>query len=141
MAPFVLHENASNLKVPARKASSRFLKGKMDANAIRTALKTLPTRSKAYNKTYNAAMERIKGQTDSKELAIQVLSWITCTKRPLTTLELQHALAVEVGKLELDKDYLLEIEDMVGISSSATSWAAMRLKMSWSIRCTRFDGF
>lgn len=59
-------------------------------------------------------MERIKGQVkDQEELAKQVLMWITCAKRPLTTTELQQALAVEVGKLELDEDNLPQIEDMV----------------------------
>ena len=41
--------------------------------------------------------------TDQEELAKQVLSWITCAKRPLTTSELQHALAVELGDLNLTK--------------------------------------
>ena len=41
--------------------------------------------------------------------------WITYTKRLLTTLELRHALAIEVGKSELDEDNLLDIEDMVSI--------------------------
>jgi hypothetical protein len=61
-------------------------------------------------------MIRIEGQvTDQEELAKQVLSWITCAERPLTTLELQHALAVEVGESELDEDNLPEIEDMVSV--------------------------
>jgi hypothetical protein len=59
-------------------------------------------------------MERIEGQVkDQKELAKQVLSWIAYAKRPLTTLELQHALAIVVGESELDEDNLPEIEDMV----------------------------
>ena len=49
-------------------------------------------------------MERIECQNgDSPELATQVLSWITCPKRSLTTLELRHALAVEIGESELDE--------------------------------------
>lgn len=61
-------------------------------------------------------MERIEGLiTDSKELAKQVLSWITCAKRPLTTLELQHALAVEINASELDEENLPDIEDMVSV--------------------------
>ena len=42
-----------------------------------------------------------------------VLSWIICAKRPLTTLELQHALAVEAGNHELDKDIFPQIQDMI----------------------------
>ena len=61
-------------------------------------------------------MERIEDQVaDSQELARQVLSWIVCAKRPLTTLELQHALAVEIGEPELDEENLPEIEDMVSV--------------------------
>jgi hypothetical protein len=61
-------------------------------------------------------MDRIEGQLqDQEELAKQVLSWITCTKRPLTILELQHALAIEVGNSELDKENLPQIEDMVSV--------------------------
>jgi hypothetical protein len=43
------------------------------------------------------------------------LSWITCAKRPLTTSELQHALAVEKGDPELNKDKFPQIEDMVSV--------------------------
>lgn len=61
-------------------------------------------------------MERIEGQiTDSQTLAKQVLSWITYAKRPLTTSELQHALAVEVGEPKLDNENLPEIGDMVSV--------------------------
>ena len=59
-------------------------------------------------------MERINGQViDFKRLANQVLSWIVCAKRPLTTRELQHALAVEVGESEANEQKVPEIEDMV----------------------------
>ena len=61
-------------------------------------------------------MERIGGQVkDQEELAKQVLSWITCAKRPLTTSELQHALAVEVGESALDEENLPQIEDIVSV--------------------------
>jgi hypothetical protein len=61
-------------------------------------------------------MERIEGQLiDQKHLAKQVLSWITCAKRPLTMMELQHALAVEVGESTLDRDNLPQAEDMVSV--------------------------
>ena len=61
-------------------------------------------------------MERIEGQkTGFRDLAMRVLSWITCAKRRLTTSELRYALAVEVGESELDEDNLPEIEDMVSV--------------------------
>ena len=61
-------------------------------------------------------MKRIEGQKIGfRNLAKRVLSWITCAKRPITTLELQHALAVEVGESALDKDNLTDPEVMVSI--------------------------
>jgi hypothetical protein len=61
-------------------------------------------------------MERINGQIkDQEELAKQVLSWITCAKRQLTTTELQYALGVEVGESELDEENFSQIEDIVSV--------------------------
>ena len=61
-------------------------------------------------------MERIDGQVrNSRDLAKQVLSWITYTKRLLTTSELRHALAVELDTSALDEENLPEIEDMVSV--------------------------
>ncbi|OAF59384.1 hypothetical protein VC83_04394 [Pseudogymnoascus destructans] len=92
------------------------LKGKKSPKAIRTALKELSTGNDAYDDAYNDAMERIEGQlAGEKELAKQVLSWITCAKRPLTTSELEHALAVELGELQFDEENLSPIEDMVSV--------------------------
>jgi ankyrin repeat protein len=83
---------------------------------MRTALKCLPLGSDTYDDAYQNAMVRIEGQVaDQAEFAKQVLSWITCAERPLTTLELQHALAVEIGASELDDDNLPEINDMVAV--------------------------
>ncbi|KAH9204100.1 hypothetical protein DL95DRAFT_439405 [Leptodontidium sp. 2 PMI_412] len=92
------------------------LVGKRSAKAIRTAIAQLPTGTNVYDCAYNDAMNRIEGQLqDQEELAKQVLSWITCAKRPLTTLELQHALAIEVGDSELDKENIPQVEDMVSV--------------------------
>jgi ankyrin repeat protein len=81
---------------------------------MRAALKNLATGSEAYDHAYEDVMERINGQIkDQEELAKQVLSWITCAKRQLTTIELQHALGVEVGESELDEENFSQIEDIV----------------------------
>jgi ankyrin repeat protein len=98
------------------------LVGKRSRKAIKTALRTLQTDSKAsehdkvkaLDQAYEQAMKRIQAQVaDSYILAKQVLSWITCARRPLTTLELRDALAVEMNESELDQDNLPDIEDMV----------------------------
>ncbi|KAG7289878.1 hypothetical protein NEMBOFW57_006255 [Staphylotrichum longicolle] len=88
----------------------------MSAKAVRVALETLYTGSQAYDYAYDNAMDRIEGQLkDQEELAKQVLSWITCAKRPLSTTELQHALGVEVGETELDPDNIPLVEDIVSV--------------------------
>jgi len=101
------------------------LADKVTPKAIRLELETLRKESevsnddrtsKALDHAYKQAMERIEGQEQGFEkLAKKVLSWITCAKRPLTTLELQHALAVEIGEPELDNENLPEIEDMLSV--------------------------
>src|SRR5277367_3953063 len=84
--------------------------------ATRTALKKFPKGFEAYNYAYEEAMERVEGQiTNSRDLAKQVLSWITCANRPLTTSELRHALGVEIGESELDEENLPEVENIVSV--------------------------
>jgi len=92
------------------------LVGMRSPKAIRTALGKLATGNNAYDIAYKDAIERIEGQVKHQyELAKQVLSWITCAKRPLYISELQHALAVEVGEAELDEENLPQIEDMISV--------------------------
>ncbi|KAL2849602.1 hypothetical protein BJY01DRAFT_210591 [Aspergillus pseudoustus] len=47
-------------------------------------------------------------------MAKQVLSWTTCTG-PLTTRELQHALAVELGLPYLENANISDVEDIVSV--------------------------
>ncbi|KAI9668003.1 MAG: hypothetical protein M1821_000823 [Bathelium mastoideum] len=90
--------------------------GKKSVKVLRSALGKLPTGSGAYDNAYEAAMDRVEGQlSDQTNLAKQVLSWITYAKRPLTTKELQHALAVEVDEVELDEDNISSIEDIISV--------------------------
>ncbi|KAH8799669.1 ankyrin repeat protein, partial [Xylogone sp. PMI_703] len=90
--------------------------GKRSPKAVQTALKNLVTGSAAYDRAYEDAMERISGQIkDQEELAKQVLSWITCAKRPLAIIELQHAIGVELGEYQLDERNISEIEDIISV--------------------------
>jgi hypothetical protein len=83
---------------------------------IKVALKNLPKGEKGLDTTYEQAMERIEGQEAGfRELARQVLSWVVHAKRPLSRLEIQHALSVKAGMLELDEDFLPESEDLVSV--------------------------
>ncbi|KAJ5363355.1 hypothetical protein N7541_004199 [Penicillium brevicompactum] len=90
--------------------------GKRSPKAIKIALKNLSSGVNTYDSAYNDAVDRINGQVpDQTELALQVLSWVTCAKRQLTTIELQTALAVEIGEEVFDKDNVPDITDMVAV--------------------------
>lgn len=92
------------------------IKTKVTAKKVKEALRNLPRGSHAYSDVYKNAMERIKTQdTDSWELAKNVLSWIIHAKRPLKIGELQHALAVEDGEPELDAENIPHVEDMISV--------------------------
>ncbi|OBT75334.1 hypothetical protein VF21_04711 [Pseudogymnoascus sp. 05NY08] len=96
------------------------LKGKKSPKAIQKTLKDLPSGFQAYDETYDKAyedaMERIEGQiNDEKELAMQVIYWITCSKTPLTTSQLEIALAIERESFESDEDNICPVEDMVSV--------------------------
>jgi ankyrin repeat protein len=61
-------------------------------------------------------MQRIQGlMPDQRELAMQVLAWVTCSQRPLAAIELQHALAIEIGESQFDEDNVPDIEDMLSV--------------------------
>ena len=89
------------------------LKYKTTRKAIKLAIQNLP---KGLDTAYSDAIERIEAQVpDHLELAKQILSWITHAPRPLSVMELQHALAVEVGETELHEDNIPEMEDMAAV--------------------------
>ncbi|KAE8422520.1 hypothetical protein BDV36DRAFT_310885 [Aspergillus pseudocaelatus] len=65
-----------------------------------------------------AAMTRIQKQTiNLKDLAMRTLGWIICSERPLTTSELQHALAVQQGAKALDEDAIPEVDMLLEVCS------------------------
>ncbi|KAM0078874.1 hypothetical protein ACKRZS_008740 [Fusarium odoratissimum] len=101
-----------------------FFMDKVTENDVRSALKEIQKQKQAYggNKhkllsgAYDHIMERISRQKlGLRELAIQVLSWITCAKRQLTITELQHALATKQGNRTLDARDIVPIEDIVSV--------------------------
>ncbi|RYP46072.1 hypothetical protein DL768_007664 [Monosporascus sp. mg162] len=101
------------------------LHGKRTTKAVRRALEQFQRQSRGSAKdqkfnilaqAYDQSMERINGQqSDLSELAKQILLWITCAKRPLTTSELQNALAVKLGEPELYEENLPRIQDMISV--------------------------
>ncbi|RSL90156.1 hypothetical protein CDV31_015738 [Fusarium ambrosium] len=99
------------------------LDDKLTPKSIRSGLKDFQKHSQgsgeagkaqALDFAYEQAMERINNQKPGlREIALQVLAWITCAKRPLTQPELQNALAVELGTLEFDEENLPDIQGTV----------------------------
>lgn len=86
---------------------------KNNRRAIRNTLENLP---KGLDDTYAEVMNRIAGQNiEDKELAEEVLLWISYAARPLSVLELQHALAVEEKDSKTDVDALPDEEIMISV--------------------------
>jgi hypothetical protein len=85
----------------------------MDSLAITTnrqhARRVLENLPSEVNATYDQTMKRIEGQVESdRELAEQILSWVTYARRPLSLPELQHALAVSPGMTEMNLDAIVD---------------------------------
>ena len=88
----------------------------MTKKSVKKALESLPRGKEALSKAYDEAIERIDGQQPGcRDLARRVLMWVSHAREPLSTLELQHALAVEIDddEGELDHDNFVEVEDMI----------------------------
>lgn len=50
-----------------------------------------------------------------RNLAMRILSWIVCSKRPVKTSELQHAIAVQIDTRELDRDNITDVGLMTSV--------------------------
>ncbi|OBT65133.1 hypothetical protein VE03_04735 [Pseudogymnoascus sp. 23342-1-I1] len=87
---------------------------KTTKSKVRSMLKRLSSGEEALNKAYDNAIKRIEAQPEGcSELAKRVLTWISYAERPLTIEELRHALAVNPGDNDLDRDYFEDMEDIV----------------------------
>jgi hypothetical protein len=63
-------------------------------------------------------MKRIEQQSSfSQDLAKRILGWVTFSTRPLTAIELQDAIAVEIGEPEFDQTNIIDIEEMISVCS------------------------
>jgi hypothetical protein len=89
---------------------------KLTVRDVKSAVRNLPEGSDAYDLAYNASMERILEQGKGPSvMAKKILAWILCAHRPLSTLELLHALAVEPGDTEIDEENILETKQLLNI--------------------------
>lgn len=87
---------------------------------LKDALTALP---EGLNKTYDETMERINSQhPDQATLARKVLCWVFYAFRPLTMLEIQHALAVETGDSMLDEDNIPEQELLLSVCNGLVTF-------------------
>jgi len=87
---------------------------KLTEKQINTALDNMEKGEEGLGKAYDDTVNRIENQGQViRELAETVLFWIVYAKRPLTTEELRHALAIEPGTTKLDKMNLCPVNDIV----------------------------
>ncbi|KAK0704529.1 ankyrin repeat-containing domain protein [Lasiosphaeris hirsuta] len=72
----------------------------------------LADKNKTYEKLYEDTMKRIE-RSNQAEFAKKALSWVVCARRPLTTTELLHALAVNPGDKTLDRYNIAEMDGVM----------------------------
>ena len=83
---------------------------------IKEVLKVLESGEVGLDDRYNAAIERIRGQnTNARDRAVKILSWVSHAERSLTVKELLYALAVKEGAADFDEDYLLAEEHLLPV--------------------------
>jgi hypothetical protein len=81
----------------------------LEQDTIRAVLYALDKLPDEIDQIYDESMERIERQSNTKELAKRVLSWIIYASRPLSVEELRHALAVSPNMTEMDpRDLVFE---------------------------------
>jgi hypothetical protein len=92
----------------------------MTKTKVISVLNNLSMGSEALHNAYDEAITRIDGQLQNDRiLAKNVLSWISYAQRPLTTGELCHALAVEIGDEELQLDIVSVCAGLVTVDEES----------------------
>ncbi|KAL8343422.1 hypothetical protein RB598_004658 [Gaeumannomyces tritici] len=85
------------------------LRGMQSPRQIKDAL---VDKKRTYEKLYGDTMKRIES-SDQARFAKKALKWVVCARRPLTTSELLHALAVNPGDTALDEDNIPEMHGVI----------------------------
>ena len=63
---------------------------------------------------YETTLERVEEQDHfSRDLALKALTWLAYAQRPMTALELQHALAGETDKGSLHVENLVDVKELM----------------------------
>ncbi|KAJ7574518.1 hypothetical protein C8J56DRAFT_802812, partial [Mycena floridula] len=112
------------IEVVISKAAGMFLQAKLhlDSLARQTNVKTLRNALDRLPediwRSYDNAMLRIdaQGETDSN-LAYHIFYWLSCSKRPLTVPELQHAVAVSSNPemTDMEQEAIVDIETLTDV--------------------------
>jgi len=81
---------------------------------------------------YTATLTRVKGQKGNKSvLGLKVLMWVLYSERPLRTVELRHALGVEMGSAHLDPENIPSLRTVLacclGLVTVEASSSTVRL--------------
>ncbi|EXK23782.1 hypothetical protein FOMG_19457 [Fusarium oxysporum f. sp. melonis 26406] len=83
---------------------------------VKEVLRCIAKGENRLDKAYEQTMKRIKSQEENRSrLAQRVLACIFHAKRPLSTAELQDALAVRPSMSTLDRDYLYDVETVLSV--------------------------
>lgn len=89
------------------------LAAKTNLRAARLALQKLPCQ---LDTIYSDATDRINTQAEEDlELAWRVLGWIVRSEVPLSGIQLQHALAVDIDDDELDHDAFIDLDVILAV--------------------------
>jgi hypothetical protein len=106
------------------------LKSRSNRKQILIALDSLPS---TVDEMYRQALQRIKDE--HRQLAFRVLSWILHAHRPLTIVELQHALAFDGGTADIDLNVL---DDEVFVQSVCCGLVTSQQRQSYDLVTDKF---
>jgi ankyrin repeat protein len=102
----------------------RFLKAELILNVlehletakeVRDALNSLPP---TYDGSYKFTLKQIERKdTNQRNLAFKVLSWLSHALGGLTVTALQEALSVQAGDKKVDEEKLIPVDDLISVCS------------------------
>ncbi|KAJ5718458.1 ankyrin [Penicillium malachiteum] len=86
----------------------------VDGMYVNLEISSTPPRFPQREDIAETTPKRTRQSLDSRA-AKEVLAWIICATRPLTPIELQHALAIESDESYVDEENIPDINDLVSI--------------------------
>lgn len=98
------------------KIYTNLVQDEINEKRIRKVIERMQNSPGVYDDAYDESMKRIKCQGQfAQDIAQTIFGWILFSKRPLSLLEIQHALAIEIGESEFDDTNLIDIEQLVSV--------------------------